>query len=1068
MINIKSFGKKRNSGDSSTTSSNTSTSSTGYATTVNTVTELETHLIFGNEFNGTQDVEGELNNVTNINATGNINCNEINAENATINNNITADTMTSEVVSTVTVNSDNANINSLNVTNDLTSPEAVINYLESLNIKTDYLTVQKSAHFWELVIDKIKSTSGNLIITPANATVEKVVNNTDNFRLCWRCKDENGKGCANEFVVGDQVICNTFNATEGTSYSVSNKYYWALVTATGIETYFDTISGENQQYNYIEISKTDKDGNSTPDVGDEIAMLGNRTVSDRQNAIIISSYNASYLDSAIQAPSIVQYSGINDYHLSTHRVNVISANNNTFYGDFRVINQGQDQSLIDIINGKSTAIIMTDSDAVFALTDSNGYIHSVNDVNGLPKKVEVYVDGARVPTSAWASALVPSWGSLGTLLTNTTVNTYDVTYTWSTNFPSQLLVDNQPIALEFPFSFVYDGNTYKPYKQLPVNCIKQGQEVVGADAEFDRIVVNEAKAIVTLEDKLALSFNAYVQHVKGNSVTAVTNLNDYTMRAVGDNNTYIQLNKSTYFYYVNSQYIEGYSSSENRPLTFTLTLYKNGSTIDTYTVPVVFDAGSIFDVKDDAIQAAVAQSYAYTDGQTSTLENGLARLQITADGLTSTVTRQQTEIDNNTNDITNAKNDISQIIQNANSITSRVTTIEGDYVTSSQIQQTSQDIKLEVYNELNKKTGINIFDSTINLNADNTNIYGKLNLYDDDDGIVLYDDNGNPKISIEPDEIGLLQDYNFGVSKRFGASKNITVSNPTNTITVSYNDVNIGHYENGQILRLYNMKIDSYFVGDYNEISTTSVNYNMTVSNENTTLVTLNGDCTQESIYYRIPDYENTNVPSGNYKVSITVTFNLSSSQTTRTGTFSSALILYTKTLPSQISKIATDGAVFAESDTHYNWFGSDYTQLRNGGVAMRVMDGSIQRSVTNTKAPNVGSNWGDISSTVPYCIVNDVTYTATVNDCFIVFSSAIGHSDSERRYLYLPLANTCAGKVIYVKNSVGDNTRVLQSDEAEVIMNSHNNSDTTYQSIGNDSYIFISYGFGWISFNCS
>jgi len=1067
MINIKSFGKKRNSGDSSTSSSNSSTSSTGYATTVNTVTELDTHLIFGQPFNGTQDVEGELNNVTNINATGNITCNEINAENATINNNITADTMTSEVVSTVTVNSDNANINSLNVTNDLTSPEAVINYLESLNIKTDYLTVQKSAHFWELVIDKIKSTSGNLIITPANATVEKVVNNTDNYRLCWRCKDENGKGCANEFVVGDQVICNTFNATEGTSYSVSNKYYWALVTATGIETYYDTISGENQQYNYIEISKTDKDGNSTPDVGDEIAMLGNRTVLDRQNAIIISSYNASYLDSAIQAPSIVQYSGINDYHLSTHRVNVISANNNTFYGDFRVINQGQDQSLIDIINGKSTAIIMTDSDAVFALTDSNGYIHSVNDVNGLPKKVEVYVDGARVPTSAWASALVPSWGSLGTLLTNTTVNTYDVTYSWSTNFPSQLLVDNQPIALEFPFSFVYDGNAYKPYKQLPVNCIKQGQDVVGTDAEFDRIVINEAKAIVTLEDKLALSFNAYVQHVKGNSITSVTNLTDYTMRAVGDNSTYIVLNKSTYFYYVNPQYIEGYSSSENRPLSFTLTLYKNNNTIDTYTVPVVFDAGSIFDVKDDAIQAAVAQSYAYTDGQTSTLENGLARLQITADGLTSTVTRQQTEIDNNTNDITNAKTDISQIIQNANSITSRVTTIEGDYITSSMIEQTSRDIKLEVYNEINKKTGINIFDGTINLNADTTNIYGKLNLYDDDDGIVLYDDNGNPKISIEPDEIGLLQDYNFGVSKRFVTSKNVTVTQSSNTLQLTFNDVNIGHFDSGQQMKLYNIQIDGYFTSTFDTVFS-NVAYQMTVSNTNTTLVTRSGNCTEDGIYWRIPEYVNTNMPEGDYKVSVTVTFTFAASTTTRTGTFSSGLILYTKTTPSQVSKIATDGAVFATNDEKYNWFGSDYTQLRNGGVAMRVMDGSIQRSVTNTKAPNVGSNWGDISSTVPYCIVNDVTYTATVNDCFIVFSSAIGHSDSERRYLYLPLANTCAGKVIYVKNSVGDNTRVLQSDEAEVIMNSHNNSDTTYQSIGNDSYIFISYGFGWISFNCS
>ena len=60
MISINSFTKKRV----------LNTSSNGNTVIVNnggeSVRDLDTHLIFGQPFNGTQDVEGELNNVTNI------------------------------------------------------------------------------------------------------------------------------------------------------------------------------------------------------------------------------------------------------------------------------------------------------------------------------------------------------------------------------------------------------------------------------------------------------------------------------------------------------------------------------------------------------------------------------------------------------------------------------------------------------------------------------------------------------------------------------------------------------------------------------------------------------------------------------------------------------------------------------------------------------------------------------------------------------------------------------------------------------------------------------------------
>ena len=67
MIRITSFARPKEN-------KNTSTSNTGFSNTITSNNNaLDTHLIFGNEFNGTQDVEGELNNVTNINASGDIN-----------------------------------------------------------------------------------------------------------------------------------------------------------------------------------------------------------------------------------------------------------------------------------------------------------------------------------------------------------------------------------------------------------------------------------------------------------------------------------------------------------------------------------------------------------------------------------------------------------------------------------------------------------------------------------------------------------------------------------------------------------------------------------------------------------------------------------------------------------------------------------------------------------------------------------------------------------------------------------------------------------------------------------
>ena len=242
----------------------------------------------------------------------------------------------------VTVNADLEVNGKSNFTDDMTAT----------NITVDYLTVTKLAHFFELVIDKISASQGQIIITDANAKIDYVEKVDGVSRLYWRADSENQSNLSiNEFVEGDQIVCQTFNRgqiqkNEDGSYqgfSVNNKYYWVVCSRVGhgaVKAFPDNAGnpGVKHVYNFVEISDYEdvspKDGAFLPEIGDEIVQLGNRRDTLRQAAIIISAYNNAYLDKGIKAPAIVQYDGINDFHLETHRLNVISKGLNRFMGSY--------------------------------------------------------------------------------------------------------------------------------------------------------------------------------------------------------------------------------------------------------------------------------------------------------------------------------------------------------------------------------------------------------------------------------------------------------------------------------------------------------------------------------------------------------------------------------------------------------------------------------------------------------------------------------------------------------------------------------------------------------------
>lgn len=746
LIRITSFAKqKQNNGSVGGSTSTTK----GFTTTIKR--ELDTHYLWGQPFNGTQDVNGDMDVNGKMDVEGDVNVEgyldvsknihtkeDIHVEKCVYSNIVDTGTIQANNGSITTVNSTTTNTTNINSTNgDIESLIAQNAEIQNLNV--DVLNA-KQAHFWELVIDKMRSTNGTFILSPANAKIEKVVEDTTNgtYQLMWRAMDVNtNKAITNDFEVNDQVICMSFNqASVDNNYDLSNKYYWAKVTAKGTTNIYDDLMEQNIDYHYITVGGTQVtwDGTLNPEVGDEICVLGNTTDTTRQNAIILSSVNNTFLDEDLEAPSIAQYKGIKTFELKPYRLNCLSGNENTFYGNFNVIVGNTTSDVKDLINDSKSNIasIQTDSLVTFIMADSNGNIDSLNAATGLVKKIEVYLGNDLIPTSEFDTSCYVQWRGAkfyplinignklreGIDINGFTVNTNDIAVNWTYHISDEETnLETTPTDTEFVtyIKFTHNGTIYEKMFTVPATVIKTEK---GTDAELDKLVVDSFKAVVTIKDKLEISGTAYILHVKGNTTTRVADLTEYTLDAVSDAGDRFSFNKSDYFYYRNDNYVTNYSSQSKPQKIFTVRLFKGLNKVDEQSFNVTFDSGAIFQVKADAISSAVQSSKSYTDGQITTVSNNVSRIE-----------------------------------QTANEISSRVTSIENDYITSSELTQTANNVQINVYDDLKNKTGIDVKNGQITLDADNTTIIGNLNITDTDNGLTVYDNDGVPRINLQPKKI---------------------------------------------------------------------------------------------------------------------------------------------------------------------------------------------------------------------------------------------------------------------------------------------------------------------------
>lgn len=758
----------------------------------NSSTTLESHRIWGQLFDGTNDVTGDMQNVGSITATGNIQTDESviikqldadgneveggdltisvedkkakfsgkdqyvfdraiegtdikadgNLEGTDIRANGNLNVTGASTMNGVTVNGDAAFNKNIEVKgqSNLTNVTST-NITNSDTIKTKNLEVTGSAHFFELIIDKIKAAGGAVLFTPANGfKVDIVESVTDGYKLYWQADDGSGNQADNMWKVNDQALCMSFNqAKEGTNHNISNKYYWSLVTAVS-----DTnqpVSIEEKKYHYIVISTVTKDGTVNPEIGDTIAMLGYRGTDDkkRQSAIYISAYTS--LDKGLTAPLLAQYQGINDFNLESHRKSYFDAVSAKFVGNFEVSNG---QTIEDYINNKidgaesGTPYIGANGNWFIWDSDTKAYKDSGIKAEGKDgTNGKDGVDGKDAVTyileSTPSTIILNSDGSFnrnnqcdeskylyvqgykivnGKRTNHFTVNGNPITCRLSFNDGDVYTeyTDEHDIGIDFDPQYedsyyslleeigqnglknaraiMFEGTEYaadKVLASIDIPIIQNGENGTnGKDAILYKMYPSNEYAVVDSDGYLYTNAQYLIYRQIGSSKTAITPLStgyhvQYNITGSWTNAT---INDS--YCVVNSKV--KYSSTSNANY-IPIRLVSGSGTLETVVdqkvIPVTYKASATLTINQELgeIKTNVQDTQNLVNslnGDIQTVQNNMSALTQKANSIESNVTSNTTTINNLSGSVTSLQSDMSNVKQTASSITSTVSSMKDE------------------------------------------------------------------------------------------------------------------------------------------------------------------------------------------------------------------------------------------------------------------------------------------------------------------------------------------------------------------------------------------------------
>lgn len=230
-------------------------------------------------------------------------------------------------------------------------------------ITTKNLNVTGKATFFELEIQKAKAAGGMTIYSPGAFHIDEVVD-TGNYYACYQRAEKDGVKLMQMCEVGDQLMCARFNVDGN-----GNKFYWMRVSYISSNTVQHVVEGKLVDCLEVRLDKSVKAENcqGVPEIGDALAVFGNRTKEDRQSVIVISAYNSFDID--LSAPYIAQYEHVNDFNLESKKTTWLSKGENHLTGSFTVVSGGKKVSLKDFVTKISQATFKVEADRITARID---------------------------------------------------------------------------------------------------------------------------------------------------------------------------------------------------------------------------------------------------------------------------------------------------------------------------------------------------------------------------------------------------------------------------------------------------------------------------------------------------------------------------------------------------------------------------------------------------------------------------------------------------------------------------------------------------------------------------
>lgn len=265
------------------------------------------------------------------------------------------------------------------------------------NLTLENLTVRSTMRVFELLVQQVKATGGEIIVSPANGKIKAVTEEegggTGGFPLafpvtfpqvqgdmyvCTIDDGENESGSfsyGNMFKVGDWVRCQRWNKTLNTIHS-----YWVCVAK---------IDG-----NDIYLPKNQFTQGNAPEVGDELVLMGSASDTTRQGVISISATDDGH-------PRITVLNGINSPNLSgcTRLVlgDLSGITDPDFTGDNEVSGYGLYSDNVFLKGKLAMPNGMLISDEITRITSDE---FEVRKVSTIPNPASVEIDGELIENKA--------------------------------------------------------------------------------------------------------------------------------------------------------------------------------------------------------------------------------------------------------------------------------------------------------------------------------------------------------------------------------------------------------------------------------------------------------------------------------------------------------------------------------------------------------------------------------------------------------------------------------------------------------------------------------------------